>query len=311
MSINNRLAKAFKNVIPKLGKEMHKGQNGRVGVVGGSKEYSGAPYFAAMSSLRVGADLSYVATTSEASAIIKSYSPELIVLPILDAEDMQLELQIAFSKIHSIVIGPGLGRSETSFKALKTAIEFAKSKDLPLVIDADGLYIVSMDTSVVCGNEKCILTPNLMEFKRLYEAAFGKDSPYDESSEHKSIEAQCQAVEKLANSLENLTILKKGNVDIISNGRQTITNDMQGCFKRCGGIGDILTGSLGTFVFWAHAQADQVDLPPNLLASYAASALVKESSRRAFKKFHRSLLAVDIIEEIAESFYQLYDKDNY
>lgn len=86
---------------------------------------------------------------------------------------------------------------------------------------------------------------------------------------------------------------------------------MQGCFKRCGGIGDILTGSLGTFVFWAHAQADQVDLPPNLLASYAASALVKESSRRAFKKFHRSLLAVDIIEEIAESFYQLYDKDNY
>lgn len=38
MSINNRLAKAFKNVIPKLGKEMHKGQNGRVGVVGGSKE---------------------------------------------------------------------------------------------------------------------------------------------------------------------------------------------------------------------------------------------------------------------------------
>lgn len=105
---------------------------------------------------------------------------------------MQLELQIAFSKIHSVVIGPGLGRSETSFKALKvdigsfegcysfyieflsfdaqTGVEFAKSKDLPVVIDADGLYIVSMDTSVVCGNENCILTPNLMEFKRLYEA---------------------------------------------------------------------------------------------------------------------------------------------
>lgn len=94
-----------------------------------------------MSSLRAGADLSYVATTSDASPIIKSYSPELIVLPILylieithsffinlfhfnffikrDVEDMLLELQIAFSKIHSIVIGPGLGRSETSFKALK------------------------------------------------------------------------------------------------------------------------------------------------------------------------------------------------
>jgi ATP-dependent NAD(P)H-hydrate dehydratase len=127
------------------------------------------------------------------------------------------------------------------------------------------------------------------------------------------VEAQSKAVEKLASSFKNLTIMKKGNVDIISNGIQTIENEMTGCFKRCGGIGDILTGTLGTFVFWTNAQssANQTELPPNLLACYAASALVKESSRRAFKKHHRSLLAVDIIEEIAESFYQLYDKDNY
>ena len=59
----------------------------------------------------------------------------------------------------------------TPFTFWKAAVEFAKSKDLPIVIDADGLYIVSVDTSVICGYEKCILTPNLMEFKHLYEAA--------------------------------------------------------------------------------------------------------------------------------------------
>jgi ATP-dependent NAD(P)H-hydrate dehydratase len=47
------------------------------------KRYSGAPYFSSMSSLRVGADLSYVLTTQEASPIIKGYSPEMMVLPIL------------------------------------------------------------------------------------------------------------------------------------------------------------------------------------------------------------------------------------
>lgn len=51
--------------------------------MGGSKEYTGAPYYAAMSSLRVGADLSYVYCPEEASIPIKSYSPELIVLPYL------------------------------------------------------------------------------------------------------------------------------------------------------------------------------------------------------------------------------------
>jgi ATP-dependent NAD(P)H-hydrate dehydratase len=83
MPLNSQILQRFKEILPKLGKELHKGQSGKVCVVGGSKEYSGAPYFAAISSLRAGADLAYVLTTIEASPIIKSYTPELIVLPLL------------------------------------------------------------------------------------------------------------------------------------------------------------------------------------------------------------------------------------
>lgn len=82
-SINMQIMKKFREIIPKLHTDLHKGQSGRIGIVGGSKEYSGAPYFSAISSLRVGADLSYVFTTKEAAPVIKSYTPELIVLPLL------------------------------------------------------------------------------------------------------------------------------------------------------------------------------------------------------------------------------------
>ncbi len=78
-----QLLQRFRELMPRLGRELHKGQSGKVAVVGGCKEYAGAPYFAAMSSLRAGADLSYVFTTSDAAAAIKAYSPELIVLPLL------------------------------------------------------------------------------------------------------------------------------------------------------------------------------------------------------------------------------------
>ncbi|XP_010182325.1 PREDICTED: ATP-dependent (S)-NAD(P)H-hydrate dehydratase-like, partial [Mesitornis unicolor] len=72
-----------RNVIPPLTGKKHKGQDGRIGIVGGCQEYTGAPYFAAITALKVGADLSHVFCTKDAATVIKSYSPELIVHPVL------------------------------------------------------------------------------------------------------------------------------------------------------------------------------------------------------------------------------------
>lgn len=49
-----------KELVPPLSKGRHKGQAGRIGVFGGSLEYTGAPYFAAISALKVGADIVHV-----------------------------------------------------------------------------------------------------------------------------------------------------------------------------------------------------------------------------------------------------------
>ena len=74
--------------IPPLQGLEHKGSMGRVGVIGGSKDYSGAPYYAAVSALKFGADLSWVFCSQMASTPIKSYSPELMVTPFYDDNTM-------------------------------------------------------------------------------------------------------------------------------------------------------------------------------------------------------------------------------
>ncbi len=101
-------------------------------VIGGSLEYTGAPYFAAMSALRAGADLAFVVCESAAAAPIKSYSPDLIVLPLLrsrcairratlrsesvpswteaDAHHIAESIDARLARIDALIVGPGLGR---------------------------------------------------------------------------------------------------------------------------------------------------------------------------------------------------------
>jgi len=67
--------------------EAHKGSSGRVGVLGGSQRYTGAPYYAGMAALHVGSDLAFVFCADEASLAIKSYSPELMVAPVYSAKE--------------------------------------------------------------------------------------------------------------------------------------------------------------------------------------------------------------------------------
>src|SRR5437879_5438453 len=78
-------------LVPPLTHSLHKGQMGRIAVVGGSQDYTGAPYYAAEASLRFGGDLAFVFCGSEAAMPIKSYSPELIVTPIYDAHELHFE----------------------------------------------------------------------------------------------------------------------------------------------------------------------------------------------------------------------------
>lgn len=122
------------SIVPSLSDSNHKGQSGRIGIIGGSREYTGAPYFAALSALKVGGDLSYVFSTADAATVIKTYSPELIVYPVLDSPDGLEEMIDLLPRMHSIVIGPGLGRKESLLSTVAAVINKVKELDIPLVL---------------------------------------------------------------------------------------------------------------------------------------------------------------------------------
>ena len=71
-------------------------------------------------------------------------------------------------RLHSLVIGPGLGRDPAIMASVKAVIAEARKMNKVMVIDADGLHLVTLDPSTVDGYREAILTPNEVEFGRLY-----------------------------------------------------------------------------------------------------------------------------------------------
>ncbi|XP_063417729.1 ATP-dependent (S)-NAD(P)H-hydrate dehydratase-like [Mytilus trossulus] len=204
------LLEMVQSVIPPLTFNTHKGLAGRIAVIGGSKEYTGAPYFAAISALKVGADLSHVFCTEGASTVIKSYSPELIVHPILESKFAVHETSEWLERMHAVVLGPGLGRDPVvCLDTAKNILEEVKKKNLPLVVDADGLFLITEHPDLIKSYGKAILTPNIVEFGRLYEKMMGEKPKPEEP---------VLAVKVLSRALGNVTIVKKGPNDIISDG---------------------------------------------------------------------------------------------
>lgn len=91
-------------IIPPLSYSKHKGDNGKIGVIGGSEEYSGAPFYAGMTALKTGADLVHIFCAPCACSSIKSYSPELIVHPSLTQDSFPYITRMA-SVLNAFVIG--------------------------------------------------------------------------------------------------------------------------------------------------------------------------------------------------------------
>ncbi|KAH8582597.1 family of nucleotide binding [Cryptosporidium sp. chipmunk genotype I] len=172
-----KLIDSIRCTIPQLSSDLKKGSLGRIGIIGGSKEYTGAPYFAGISSLKLGADLCHIFCTPEAAIPIKTYSPELIVHPLFPPyEELSKEeacnksidsIRPWLGKMDVIVIGCGLGREKETAFITAELIKICRCLSIPIIVDADGLYIVAQQPELISGYKHCILTPNLVEFYRL------------------------------------------------------------------------------------------------------------------------------------------------
>jgi len=152
------------------------------------------------------------------------------------------------SRVHVLVVGPGLGRDQLMQDTCALVIEAARENNTPFVLDADGLYLAQTRPELVQGCKECILTPNIVEFGRLCRSKGIEVKDLDEG----------QAVVKLSEAFGGVTIIQKGAKDYISNGARMFVCDLEGGLKRSGGQGDTLTGSLGTFLAWRKAYLDRI-----------------------------------------------------
>lgn len=258
--------------IPEL--DSHKGDNGRLLVVGGGP-YTGAPALAALAAYRSGADLVRVATPLKAYQVIASFSPSLIVHPLLGdsltTDDVATVLGLC-SEVDALVIGPGLGRDDRTLEAVRRIV---KETDLPLVIDADAITAVSKNPQILAG-KRGILTPHEMEFRRLSGQPLQRERGREEM------------VREYARRI-GLTLLLKGREDIITDGTYLKLNKTGNAAMTVGGTGDVLTGICGAFLSKGVS-------PYN--AARMAAYISGFAGDRAFRKKSYGLIPIDIIEEI-------------
>ncbi len=269
---STHLLNLFLKAIPPLDGRSYKGQHGRIGIVGGSADYIGSHYFAAMGALRVGADLVTIFCPPDAAIPLRLLSPDAMVLPSLAVDQQQLK------NIRALVIGPGLGRNPDIREDIITTLTAMVERDIPLVLDSDALWWVENDErfrKVVQNATLPIITPNAPEAARLQDTS-------------------------------GFACIAKGREDYISVGNIRTSVANYGSPKRAGGQGDILAGITALFASWVHNSPHfRSREERTAAAAVAASIVTRRAASLAFDKHGRSLVASDILNWIGTAVSEL------
>ncbi len=212
--------------LPSIPDSTHKGEFGKILIVGGSQRYYGAPILTALGAESAGADLITLWLPQEHLNTAKNYSLNFFLKPFEDKltlNDVPKILECV-QENHVFVIGNGLGKDVCMQKAILTLLEQIK---IPVVLDAEALFPEVLDLNV--PKENWILTPHKKEFERLTGQSFSETS-----------------LKKISEKYES-TFLVKGPVDYIAQHGQIFENKT-GCVQmRVGGTGDVLAGIVASW----------------------------------------------------------------
>jgi len=217
--------------------ESHKGDFGRLLVIGGNETFSGAPTLVALAALRTGVDLTYVAAPQKTAYAISAMSPDLITIKLEGNHLRKSNLSTLKSYIEScnaIAMGPGLGLNPETKEAVGVIVDAVEKAGKPLLLDADGL-------KAFAGSKRklkipLVLTPHAGE----YAILTGEKLPED-------LHGKITHVQKTAARL-GAVVLLKGAVDIVSDGKRLKLNFSGNPGMTVGGTGDLLSGVVGAFL---------------------------------------------------------------
>ncbi|MDF7683050.1 NAD(P)H-hydrate dehydratase [Lactobacillus sp. ESL0679] len=219
-------------VIKKRRSDTHKGDYGRVLLIGGCENYGGAIIMSAEGALNSGAGLVAVATHSLNLSALHARDPEVMYI---DWRDHDLPALI--KKMDVIVCGPGLGLSNFAQELMQFLCANLTVKQT-LVLDASGLDLIAKQHSLIPQHVgKIILTPHQMEWQRLSQIkiAFQTDS------------ANLTVLNELFPQQNAILVLKSNHTHVYCANGTVYVNPLGNPGMATGGMGDTLAGIIGGF----------------------------------------------------------------
>jgi ADP-dependent NAD(P)H-hydrate dehydratase len=282
--------------LPPRRADSHKGDYGRVLVLGGSRGMAGAPSMAGMAALRSGAGLVTVATPESAQPTVAGFSPCYMTIPLVEDDygiaDLAniVDLAAARERFDVWAVGPGLGQTEGVAELVSQLY-----RDVPraMVVDADGLNALAatLKRNPQALNNPAgprILTPHPGEFTRL-TGVVASGSPSE----------RAEAAAKLCqrDSSGKTVVVLKGHETVVCDGRRFAVNRTGNPGMATGGTGDCLTGVIAALVGQKLSAWDAARLGVHvhgMAGDLAAEALG-----------HVSLVASDLLDYLSRAFLEL------
>jgi len=207
--------------LPDREENSNKGTFGKILNVSGSEYMTGAAYLSSISALKIGAGYVELASHKNVLQAAAALSPEIVLAPVNKIPEI-----IKTSTV--LLIGCGLSTDKEAEKLFKNTLKLAA--DMPVVVDADGLNILSKENIKL--PEKVILTPHPKEASRLLNCSLEEILNNMEKS----------AIE-ISKKYNSITVLKSHKT-IVTDGKKMYCNNTGNSALAKAGSGDVLAGMI-------------------------------------------------------------------
>jgi len=254
----------------------HKGDYGRIGIIGGSPGFSGAPLMAASAALRAGGGLVTIFHPAGMESIFATTLWEAMNYSLPETEAGLIDFDKTWQKLKQmdvLLIGPGLGTKEKSTDFLKKLLSKWRK---PLVLDADAINIISTNRDLLkLLNSNTLLTPHIGEFARLSELSIA------EVQENSTLH-----LIKFCSEL-NCAVLLKSATSIFFGENKLYFNISGNDALSTGGSGDVLAGIITSFIGQGSSLYEAATAGSFLLGTTA--------EKLSLQREPRSIIPTDII----------------
>lgn len=269
------IRESVRDLLPRRKYSAYKNQFGRIGIVAGSRGFTGAAIMCSLGALRAGAGLVELFVPEEIYEIVAAAAaPEVMVKPVKSYADLLEE------SIDVWAVGPGLGKSRA-----EQILDLIRNAKQPMVVDADGLNILAgkMETLKTASGPR-LLTPHPGEMKRLF--------PNENISRAEMATRFC---EKYA-----VTLLLKGSRTIVAEAGCPLSYNTTGNpGMATGGMGDVLTGVCGALLGAGLLPNDAARLGAWICGRTAELAIFNNNASE------ESLLPRDVLDHLGAAFRDL------